>query len=624
MVGPAESLEGRVVGGDFEVQQLIAVGGMGAVYEAAQRSTGKARALKVLHAWLLRDDKVRARFIDEARIAGSIDSDHVVEVVSAGIDPALDAPWIAMELLRGRTLTEHVAEVGALSAEQCLEVLSQARHGLEFAHQRGIVHRDLKPDNLFVAAARRRGVPFTIKVLDFGIAKWVHEVRGGVKNSQAMGTPSWMAPEQLSPGKPIAAGTDVWALGLLAFWMMTGKEYWLAANDDAGSVSSMLLELVTGTHEPASARAVRLGSPRVFPAGFDAWLERCLLPEAAQRFPDAASCIDALASVIEGAPPRSVPEIDLASVLSRDPSVPDELRRAVTGSEQKADDDRAWWLAHAAAATGGDTPELAQWLAKRKRPRPVARPLGPSGLRESVWAGPPVLHPLTALSEMLAEPLLLAAARTGRAMSSQSATARVRVAPDRVVDAVRHAALILGVQAEVVPISGAQPSFVIQSLDPLALGASSTLRAETSVLLLRARAAVGLARSRMGLGLVGVLGSAGELDEVRKAATALARGTISQSKYYRSLVSRLGARRDELASALEAAQSVPSDVWWLAAELTLARAALLACADLRSAEQAVAELVPGRPTEPVREALSRFVMGPTFTEFWHRPSTSPG
>lgn len=616
----ADSLTGRVIGGDFELVRAIAAGGMGTVYEAVQRSTGKARALKVMHAWLLRDDKMRTRFVHEARIAGSIDSDHVVEVVSAGIDDELGQPWIAMELLRGCTLAEHLGNVGTLRPDECLEVLSQARHGLEHAHGRGIVHRDLKPDNIFVAEARRRGVPFTIKVLDFGIAKWVHEARGDVRNSQAMGTPSWMAPEQLSPGKHIGPESDVWALGLLAFWMLTGKEYWVAANEDASSVSSMLLELVTSAHEPASLRASRLGASTALPSGFDAWLERCLQREPSQRFRDAGTCVDALAPILESGLVLSVPELDLASLLRPDPALPSELRSAVTGADPSPEDDRAWWMAHVAAFVS-DTPELAQWLARRRKPRPVARRLVAGGLRDLLWAGAPALAPMTELASLLAEPLVLDAARAGRA-SSPNAT-RTRTVPDRVLDAHRHAALILGIDAEVVATPGERTSFTIRSLDPLVLGAASGLRAETSVLLLRARAAVGLARGQLGLSLVGVLPSARDLDEVRKAAYALARGTVLPSRHYRALVSRLGPRRGDLARAVGAAEDVPSEVWWRAAEVTLARAALLVSADLPSAEQAVKELVPEHDGDDLREPLSRFVLDPAFHDLWHRPSTAP-
>lgn len=618
---PTEVFVGRVVGGDFELVRLLATGGMGAVYEAVQRSTGKARALKMMHTWLLRDERMRERFIDEARIAGSIDSDHVVEVVSAGIDEELGAPWVAMELLRGVTLSEHLDQVRVLRPAECLEVLTQLCDGLALAHERGLVHRDLKPDNIFVAAARRRGVPFTIKLLDFGIAKWISEARSGVKNSQAMGTPSWMAPEQLSPGDPIGPATDVWALGLLAFWMLTGKEYWLASNNEHGSVSSLLLELVTRELEPASERAVKLRAPATIPPGFDAWFARCVHRVPSERLENAEACLDAFAAVLDRETPvHSTPELDLAAVLGS--STSDDLRAAASRIGGVADDDHAFWVAQAAAAEADPAtgPELSRWLGRRTRPRPTARPLGPDGVAR-LFAGDPALSPLTRVCELMAEPLMLAA--RGRRAPSSPGGARPRPVPERVHDAVRHAALVLGVREtiSVVSISGDAMCFRVQGLEPIALGATSALRTEDSPLVLRASAALAIARTFMGLGLVGALSSPADLDDALKAAQALARGTISPSKHYRPLVSRLGARRAELSDALDAARGIASEAWWSAAELTLARAALLACADVPTVLSALEALAPATPLDEVKQALARFVLSPTFADLWHRPST---
>jgi serine/threonine-protein kinase len=622
MPDPSEGLEGRVVGGDFEVVRLLATGGMAAVYEAVQRSTGRARAIKVMHGWLLRDPAMRARFVEEARVASSIESDHVVEVVSAGIDDALGAPWIAMELLRGETLTDHAERKGALSPAECLEVLSQARHGLELAHERGIVHRDLKPDNLFVAAARRPGVPFTIKVLDFGIAKWIGEVRGGMKNSQAMGTPSWMAPEQLALGKAIAPATDVWALGLLAFWMLAGKEYWIAANEEAGSVSSLLLELVTTTSpEAASARAARIGAMSTLPPGFDAWFGRCVHPDPARRFGDAASCVDALRPVLDPASPS-------ASVTQTNELV----------APNPADDDLSWWVGHATACLTehGDDPALLRWLDGRTKPRPTALPIGPDGVSARLWAGPPEHAALGRLFELLSAPLVAASwsgalahrdqfnAKGHAPPSPPSGGATAAQVPFRVRDAVRHAALILAFPGKV-SVVAAEGDDVALQVDPAAPGvlrASAALCAETSPFALRARAAIALTRSLAPLPLAFALGSPEELEQARRAAHALARGTISQSRYFRPLASAMGSRRAELAEALDAARAVTTEAWWTAAELTLARAALLVAADLPSVLSAMAALPPRTPAEAIEKSLFDFVHEPSFEGLWHQPSRS--
>lgn len=263
---------GVVVGGDFEVQRLLQKGGMGAVYAAVQQSTGKQRALKVMHPEIVPDPAHRLRFQQEARVASHIDSDHVVEVVAAGIDEAGGFPWLAMEFLEGEELGQLVARDGRLPPEQALEVISQLYHGVARAHAAGIVHRDLKPENLFLARSRRVGVPFTLKILDFGIAKLLHDTKTHA-TTQSLGTPLWMAPEQSDQRSVVSPATDVWALALLTFWLSTGRHYWLAAEDPAATLTGLLREILIAPMSPASARATDASVS--LPPGFDAWFARC-------------------------------------------------------------------------------------------------------------------------------------------------------------------------------------------------------------------------------------------------------------------------------------------------------------------------------------------------------------
>lgn len=178
---------GSVFAGDFRIERALAMGGMGAVYVAEQLSTGRKRALKLLLPSLVESERSRERFEQEARVASRIASDHVVEVVSAGVDPASGAPWLAMELLEGETLAGRVERAGPLPPAETLEVMRQLCHALGAAHASGLVHRDIKPENLFLARPRRDGVPFTLKILDFGIAKLTEDVRarGGAKIGRA-------------------------------------------------------------------------------------------------------------------------------------------------------------------------------------------------------------------------------------------------------------------------------------------------------------------------------------------------------------------------------------------------------------------------------------------------------
>jgi tRNA A-37 threonylcarbamoyl transferase component Bud32 len=287
---------GSVFAGDYHVDRPLAEGGMGAVYVATQISTGQPRALKVMQPQLVSDEKSRARFLEEARIGSRIASEHVVSVVAAGVDPTSGMPWLAMELLEGVDLDRYVRERGALSPAETLELLEQAAHALADAHRKGIIHRDLKPENVFVARARRRNAESTVKILDFGIARTIAESRVAATVTTAIGSPLWMAPEQAQSGAKLTPSTDVWALGLIAFYMVSGRQYWLAANHPDFNLSALLVEVMTQGIVPPSQRAAELGSS--VPNGFDGWFLRCVARDPSHRFADAGAAIDALRTAL--------------------------------------------------------------------------------------------------------------------------------------------------------------------------------------------------------------------------------------------------------------------------------------------------------------------------------------
>jgi len=296
MSAPSYLAPGAVFARDYRIVGLLAEGGMGAVYVAEQLSTGKRRALKVMLAELVSDPRARQRFELEARIAAQIESEHVVEVVGAGIDDASRIPWLAMELLEGHDLSKVVRDRGAMPPEEVLVCFHQLGHALGIAHAKGIVHRDLKPENLYLAASRRIGGgagPFTLKVLDFGIAKLTQESRATSNRTAAMGSPLWMAPEQTEQSE-LTPATDVWALGLIAFYLLTGKIYWRSANQEETRLLTVLTELLVSPLDPASVRAAQLGRHEPLPPGFDTWFSRCVARDRSQRFPDARVAVAAL------------------------------------------------------------------------------------------------------------------------------------------------------------------------------------------------------------------------------------------------------------------------------------------------------------------------------------------
>ena len=293
MVLPHHLAPGTVFARDYRVLGLLAEGGMGAVYATEQLSTGRRRALKVMLGELASDVRARARFEQEARVASQIPSEHVVEVVGAGIDEASGTPWLAMELLEGSDLFRWVKERGPLPPDMVWQCFQQLGHALGAAHQRGIVHRDIKPENLFLAASQRVGLPFTLKVLDFGIAKLTQETRAATARTAAMGSPLWMAPEQTEQSA-LTPAADVWAMGLVAFFLLTGRIYWRAASNDQVGVAAILAELLVAPLDPPTVRAAQLGVREPLPPGFDGWFARCVARTPSERFPTASHALAAL------------------------------------------------------------------------------------------------------------------------------------------------------------------------------------------------------------------------------------------------------------------------------------------------------------------------------------------
>ncbi|MEI7894793.1 MAG: serine/threonine-protein kinase, partial [Myxococcales bacterium] len=317
-----ELSDGTLFARDFRILRRLDSGGMGAVYVALQESTGMERAVKVMHPQLVTDPSLRKRFEQEARVASRIASEHVVQVVGAGVDDATGAPFLAMELLRGESLAQHLSKRGAMTLSETREFLVQLTHALGAAHAAGVVHRDLKPENLFLAEARRADAQFTVKVLDFGIAKIVADAV--TTGTAALGSPIWMAPEQTSRGTLIAPATDVWALGLIVFRMLTGHLFWREAEHPQGSMTGLLREVLLEPIGTASARASEQGAGYRLPPGFDSWFARCVVREPHARFRDAVEAFRGIDGLL-----RMVTSGGVAATVL-DPSTPSALARSGT------------------------------------------------------------------------------------------------------------------------------------------------------------------------------------------------------------------------------------------------------------------------------------------------------
>src|SRR6185503_19032196 len=170
---PTQSISGRVLG-DYVVREKIGEGGFGLIYRAEQPALQREAVIKVLHADTSFDSAATARFLREARLASRIDHPFAAHIYAFGAEPD-GLLWIAMEFVRGQTLSELLAGDGPLALDQFVLLLEQLSEVVHAAHERGIVHRDLKPSNIMVVSRSGRLMP---KLLDLGIAKLVQEAQG--------------------------------------------------------------------------------------------------------------------------------------------------------------------------------------------------------------------------------------------------------------------------------------------------------------------------------------------------------------------------------------------------------------------------------------------------------------
>ncbi len=298
----SEVLEaGTVFANEWRVVKLLHAGAISHVYEAEQTSTGARRALKVVHAPVGIDPKFREAFVEEARRASRVQSEHVAEVLSCGIDQASDKPYVALELLEGPSLAAIVSERGALPPGEVLTLVTQLGHALTAAHDAGVIHRDLKPEGIILARSHAAGAPQRVEVQFVGAGKVASEALHNT--TAAMGRPLWMAPEQSETDAKPSPATDVWTLGLLTFWLLTGRHYWKTGRDMGSAAMTLLREVLYEPLPPASQRAEELGLTAPLPPGFDEWFGRCVAREQEQRFAHARDAIRALLPLLQAVAP---------------------------------------------------------------------------------------------------------------------------------------------------------------------------------------------------------------------------------------------------------------------------------------------------------------------------------
>jgi eukaryotic-like serine/threonine-protein kinase len=264
---------GAEIAGKYRVEGVLGQGGMGAVYAARNLMTGKRVAIK----WLLPEhaaSNTRERLLREAQIASSIDHPNVVDIYDVGEHQG--GLFLVMEYLRGKPLSDVLAERGRLDPDELIALLVPAMRGVHAAHVAGVVHRDLKPENIILSESDGQIVP---KVLDFGISKTTGA--STVPNSSLtrtgalVGTPHYMALEQVDGSNDIDSRTDVYAFGVLLYRSLTGHFPF-----DGSSLGEVILKI--GTKEAVPMRMLR---PELPPA-LDNVVLRALSRDRGKRMPD--------------------------------------------------------------------------------------------------------------------------------------------------------------------------------------------------------------------------------------------------------------------------------------------------------------------------------------------------
>jgi len=369
---------GDVIAGRYVVDRVIGAGGMGVVVAARHETLGKPVAVKFLHPKVAALEEPRERFLREARAAVDIRSEHVARVTDVG---ALDsgAPYMVMEYLEGRDLDDTLAAEGPLHVDEALELVLQACEALAEAHARGLVHRDVKPANLFVTH-RADGSPL-VKLLDFGISRAaVEENQQRLTATHAvLGTPTYMAPEQLRAARNADARTDVWAIGATLHELLCGAPPFQGETVTALTVAIMedqptpLGQLVAGVPEDLEAAVLR-----------------CLEKKPERRFPSIAAFVAAIRPL---APASAQTAIDMIMSVDEhglsDAKLTPEARRSRGGRRGPAvsgqDDtlpgydpgDTSPELARTSAAATGLEAGSTQgsWQAGKPPGRGVARPV---------------------------------------------------------------------------------------------------------------------------------------------------------------------------------------------------------------------------------------------------------
>ncbi|APR86460.1 Serine/threonine-protein kinase pkn3 [Minicystis rosea] len=276
---------GDVLASKYKVEHVLGVGGMGVVVAAKHLTLGERVAIKFLLPHALERPDVVARFIREGQASARLKSEHITRVHDVGT-LATGAPFLVMEYLDGKDLGAILEAQGPLAVERAIDFVLQSCEALAEAHVAGVIHRDLKPSNLFVIK-RVDGSP-SIKIIDFGISKLQPTSGDGMEGEMTatavmMGSPLYMAPEQMASARGVDARADIWSLGVILHTLLTGSPPFLAP-----TVMGIYEQIVQGAPPIRRLRAD-------VPEGVEAAILKCLQRDRNERFENVGALAEALA-----------------------------------------------------------------------------------------------------------------------------------------------------------------------------------------------------------------------------------------------------------------------------------------------------------------------------------------
>ncbi|MFO0660070.1 MAG: serine/threonine-protein kinase [Polyangiaceae bacterium] len=283
----ADPLIGFVISGRYRILERLGAGGMGMVYRVEHLHLGKLLALKLLSGELTRDESVQKRFKREAFLAAKLTHQNTVQVFDYGVSDGLT--WLVMELVRGEDLSRMIRREGALPIDRAIPIMAQVCGSIEEAHSLGIIHRDLKPANIMLT--RSLDGNDHAKVLDFGLAKLRNssELNDVTSRGAVMGTPYYMAPEQIQAGH-VDERADIYALGAVLYRLVTGEPVFAGAGPQQIFHGHLSLEPVP-PHERAPTKNI--------PPALSAVILRALAKRPADRFQKVEQFRNSILRVLE-------------------------------------------------------------------------------------------------------------------------------------------------------------------------------------------------------------------------------------------------------------------------------------------------------------------------------------